>query len=121
MSWVRGAQLLPAIACALAACSAPAPRVNPVIVKEQAAVAPLKSKYKDVITGLDVKDRTLIMYVEPNAMSSMDEDAEAAMKADALHRWEKAWTSAHPHQHGKLSLSVRDYFGRALSTRSVNV
>jgi hypothetical protein len=121
MSWMRPIQVLAAAACALTACSAPAPHVNSLIAKEQAAVAPLKSKYKDVITGLDVKDRTLIMYVEPNAMSSMDEDAEAAMKADALHRWQKAWTGAHPHQHGKLSLSVRDYFGREISTQSVNV
>lgn len=107
--------------CILAACSQPAHSVNPVLAKEQSAVAPLKAKYKDVITGVEVKDRTLILYVEPNAMYSMDEDSEAAMKADALDRWKKAWTSAHPREHGTLHLSVRDYFGRALSTSSVTV
>ena len=121
MSTLRTIGAIAVLGCVLAACSSPAPSVNPVIAKEQSAVAPLKTKYKDVITGVEVKDRTLIMYVEPNAMSSMDEDSEAAMKADALARWKKAWAQAHPHQHGTVHLSVRDYFGRELSTSSASV
>ncbi len=84
-------------------------------------MAPLKSTYKDVVTGVEVKDRTLTMYVEPNALYSMDESAEAAMKADALNRWKKAWTTAHPHEHAVLRLVVRDYFGREISTSSATV
>ena len=107
--------------CVLTACSQPAAPANTVLTKEQAALAPLKTKYKDVVTGLEVRDRTLVMYVEPNAMQSMDEDAEAAMKTDALNRWKLAWTRAHPHQHGKLRLDLRDYFGRELSSRETSV
>lgn len=109
------------MAFAVAACAPQQPPADPTLVKEQNYVAPLKAKYNAVITGVDVKDRTLTLYVEPNAMYSMDEDAEAAMKADALHRWKLAWTSAHPHKHATLRMIVRDYFGRELSTGSVSV
>lgn len=108
-------------ACVLAACTQPAPKQDPTLAKEDAAVAPLKAKYKDVITGTEVRDRTLIMYVEPNAMYSMDEDAEAAMKADALQRFKVAWTRTHPHRHAVLRLDVRDYFGRELNTLTTSV
>lgn len=108
-------------ALVLAGCAQQQPPANSTLVKEQGYVAPLKAKYNNVITGLDVKDRTLTIYVEPNAMYSMAEDAEAAMKADALHRWKAAWTSAHPRKHAVLRLIVRDYFGRELSSSSVNV
>lgn len=84
-------------------------------------MAPLKTKYKDVITGTEIRDRTLVIYVEPNAMYSMDEDAEAAMKADALQRFKAAWTRTHPHTHGVLRLDVRDYFGREIGTSSTSV
>jgi hypothetical protein len=116
MSTLRTLGAIAVFGCVLAACSSPAPSVNPVTAKEQSAVAPLKNTYKDVVTGVDVKGRTLILFVEPNAMYSMDEDAEAAMKADALARWKKAWSAAHPRQHATVRLSVRDYFGRELSS-----
>lgn len=121
MSTLRSIGAIAAFGCVLAACSSPAPSVNPVIAKEQSAVAPLKTKYKDVVTGLDVKGSTLVLYVEPNAMMSMDEDTEDAMKADALARWKKAWSSAHPHQHATVRLSVRDYFGRELSSYTATI
>lgn len=121
MSTLRTIGVIAVFGCVLAACSSPAPSVNPVIAKEQSALAPLKTKYKDVVTGVDVKDRTLVLYVEPNAMYSMDEDSEAAMKADALARWKKIWGSAHPHRHGTLRLSVRDYFGRELSSHTATI
>lgn len=84
-------------------------------------MAPIKDKYKDVITGIDVKDRTLTVFVEPNAMLSMDEDAEAAMKAGAFARFKSAWESTHPHKHAVLRMVVRDYMGRELSTTSSTV
>lgn len=121
MSTLRTIGVIAVFGCVLAACSSPAPSVNPTLAKEQSALAPLKTTYKDVITGIDVKDRTLIVYVEPNAMYSMDEDSEAAMKAQALSRWKSAWQDAHPHEHGTLHVSVRDYFGRVLSTSSTRV
>jgi hypothetical protein len=122
MTTLRRLSALAALACALSACAQNAPtHTDPVVLKEQNALAPLKAKYKDVITGIDVKDRTLTLFVEPNAMYSMDEDTEAAMKTGALERWKKAWASTHPHQHGTLRMVVRDYLGRELSTSSATV
>jgi PBP1b-binding outer membrane lipoprotein LpoB len=122
MTTLRRLSALAALACALAGCAQSAgTHTDPVLQKEQNAVAPLKDKYKDVITGIAVKDRTLTLYVEPNAMYSMDEDAEAAMKSGALERWKKAWSAAHPRQHGTVRLVVRDYFGRELSAFSATV
>lgn len=114
---------LTVFAAALAACSqtAAGPSGDPILVKEQSAVAPLKAKYKDVVTGTDVKDRTLIVYVDVENMYSMDEDAEAAMKADALARWKSVWSSAHPHKHGVLHLSLRDYYGKEVYASSASV
>lgn len=91
------------------------------LLKEQSAVAPLKAKYKNVVTGTDVQDHTLIVYVDVENMYSMDEDAEDAMKADALARWKKVWTHAHPHKHAVLRLSMRDYYGKEIYTRSASV
>lgn len=108
------------LGCAAAACSQPA-SVNPILAKEQAAVAPLKSTYKDVVTGTDVQDRTLILYVDVDNMLSMDEQAEIDMKAAALKRWEGVWRSAHPHEHGTVRLSVRDYYGKEIYSKSATV
>lgn len=110
-------------AASLAACSqsSAGPAADPVLAKEQAAVAPLKDKYKDVVTGTDVKDATLVMYVDVNNMYSMDEDAEAAMKADALARWKSVWSGAHPHKHAVLHLTLRDYYGKEVYASSASV
>lgn len=122
MTTLRRLGVLAALVCALAGCAqTTAPKADTVLAREQSAVSPLKDKYKDVITGLEVKDRTLIVYVEPNAMYSMDEDSEAAMKADALKRWKSAWVKEHPRQHGVLRMDVRDYLGREISTTTTTV
>jgi hypothetical protein len=122
MSTLRRVSVLAFLVCALAACSQGATHnADATLTKEQSAMAPLKDKYNGVITGIDVKDRTLTLYVEPNAMQSMDEDAEIAMKDEALRRWQKAWVSAHPHKHGVLRMVVRDYFGRELSASTATV
>ncbi len=111
-----------ALACALAACSQPAgtPQ-DAALAKEQNAVATLKTKYKDIVQGTDVKDRTLFVYVDVDNLYSMDEDAEGAMKADALKRWESVWTNAHPHKHALLRLSMRDYYGKEIYAASARV
>lgn len=122
MSTLRTISAVAALACVLAACSQPAGQsTDPVLAKEQSAVATLKDKYKDVVLGTDVKDRTLTVYVDVNNLYSMDEDAEAAMKADALNRWKRIWSGAHPHEHGVLHLSMRDYYGKEVYSSSSTV
>lgn len=122
MSSVRTVSAIAAFAFALAACSQGAqPRVDPAIAREQSAAASIKTQYKDVILGTDVKDRTLTVYVDVNNLYSMDEDSELTMKAAVLARWKRAWSAAHPHKHATLHLSMRDYYGKEIYTASARV
>lgn len=74
-------------------------------------VGNLKAHYKDVVMGTDAQGETLVVYVDVNNLDSMDEPAEDALKADALARWKRIWTAAHPGKHAKLRVVLRDYFG----------
>jgi hypothetical protein len=106
----------------LAACSqSSGSAANTVLDKENAAASVLKTRYKDVVMGTDVKGTTLLMYVDVDNMYSMSADDEAAMKADALNRWSKIWSSAHPHRHSLVRLSVRDYYGKEIYASSARV
>ncbi len=84
---------------------------DPIAAKEQQQSTALKARYKDVITGTDVKGETLVVFVDVNNLYSMDEPAEDAMKADALARWKRIWSAAHPGKHAKLNVVLRDYYG----------
>jgi hypothetical protein len=102
------------LSAALAACSTTGKTQtsgDAVTVKDQQQAAALKSRYKDVITGTDIKGETLVVFVDVNNLYSMDEAAEDAMKADALARWKRIWSASHPGKHAKLTVVLRDYYG----------
>ena len=106
----------------LCACGGPQQgRANAVTDREQHAVQDLKTRYKDVVMGTDVQKNTLDVYVDVNNMYSMDEQSEAAMKAQALAEWKRVWTAAHPHTHGTIRLSVRDYYGKEVYASAARV
>lgn len=116
-----------AVLLALAAACAPPPKPLPpaqaLDAKERDAVDALhlRTKYKDAIMGDDVKGTTLILFVDRNNVESMDEPVEDAMIDDTLTHWKTIWSAHHPHRHAKLHVSVRDYYGNELSTRSATV
>ncbi len=113
---------LAACALALPACSGgTSSSANPTLDREQQQAATLKKRYPDVIMGTDVQNRTLAVYVNVDNMYSMDEAAEAAMKADALAQWKRVWASAHAHKHALLRLSVRDYYGKEIYSASARI
>jgi len=95
--------------------------VDAVTAREQSAADTLKERYKGVVLGTDVQNRTLAVYIDVNSMYSMDEQSEADMKAQALALWKRTWSSAHPHKHGVLRLSLRDYYGKELYSASTRV
>lgn len=122
MSRLRTVFVIAACVCALAACTQSSPQtLDPTVAREEDAAATLKSQYKDVILGTDISGDTLVVYVDVNNLYSMDEDAEAAMKADALKRWKHIWSESHPHKHAKVHLSMRDYYGKEIYASSANV
>ena len=116
---LAAALALPSI---LTACSSPINQSSndAVTTREQQSVSDLKTRYKDVVTGTDVQNRTLVVYVDVNQMYSMDEDSEAAMKAQELSEWKRVWSAAHPHQHAVLHLSLRDYYGKEIYASSTH-
>jgi hypothetical protein len=107
--------------CAIAACAQatqkPADRAAG---REEAAVdkMQLKKQYKGVVMGTDVKGATLILYVDQDNLDSMDEAAEDAMLDRTLSGWKAAWAAAHPRAHAKLRLSLRDYYGKEILSKT---
>lgn len=79
-------------------------------------LAPLQTQYKDVVTGLDVQGQTLSVFVDVDNLYSIDEQREDALKAQALARWRRVWSSAHPHAHATLTVLLRDYYGKTVFT-----
>ena len=119
---LTAAALLSILALLPACSSAPtAATSDAVTAREQASVDVLKARYKDVITGTDVQNHTLKVYVDVNNMYSMDEQTEADMKTQALALWKRTWTLAHPHKHATLRLSLRDYYGKEVYSATTRV
>jgi hypothetical protein len=115
---------LAAVCAALQACSTTEKlraTTDPITVKEQQQANALKPRYKDVITGTDVKGQTLTVFVDVNNLQSMDEPAEDQLKADVLANWKKIWSAAHPGKHAKLTVVLRDYFGNEVFTETTRV
>ena len=112
-----------ALAALLGACSAPRTTsgADTVASREQQAVSDLKTRYKDVVSGTDVQNNTLVVYVNVDNLYSMDEQSEADMKAQALSEWKRVWSAANPHRHALLHLSMRDYYGKEIFSASTRI
>lgn len=78
---------------------------------ERAGMTPLKDHYPDVVTGFDFHGNSVDVSVDPNGEMDLDDDKDAAMKAEALRRWRAAWTQTHPGAHGTLTVRVIDFRG----------
>ncbi|HET7812736.1 MAG TPA: hypothetical protein VFL13_00025 [Candidatus Baltobacteraceae bacterium] len=108
------------------ACAPPPKPLSPtqaIEAKELAAVDALhlRTKYKDIVMGDDVKGTTLVVYADRNNVDSMDEQAEDAMVGDTLVRWKAIWSANHPHKHAKLVVSVRDFYASQIVAQSTQV
>lgn len=117
-----GLAVFAACALPLAGCSGtPGAAQNAHADQQQQQLDALKSRYKDVIMGTDAQGQTLAVYVDVNALDSMDEPVEDTMKADALARWKRAWRQANPGKHGNLRVVLRDYYGNELFSETARV
>jgi hypothetical protein len=103
------------------ACSSSPSKSDQIEDQERAALAPLKAKYPDVVMGYDFHGPSVDISVDLNAMTSMDEPVEDAMKAQALRDWKSAWVTAHPGQHGVLTVRILDFRGNQESKESTRV
>jgi hypothetical protein len=105
----------------LVSCSSPPSQEEQTEAAERAALAPLKAAFPDVIMGYDFHGKSVDVSVDLNAMMSMDEDTEDAMKARALRDWSSAWRAQHRKEHGVLTVRIMDFRGRVESSKSVRV
>lgn len=80
--------------------------------REIAALAPLKNNSESTIVGMDVKDNTeLVLSLDVEAWTSIDEDDDTAIEALALKDWKAAWIHEHPGLHATLHVRFVDYHG----------
>jgi len=107
----------------LAGCSQSAPSctAETASAREASAIAPLKTQYKPVITGIDAKGTTLDIFVDAELMSEMDDPVEQAMEAQALKRWRESWKANNPGKHATLHVRFRNYFGEDVYSESAKV
>lgn len=76
----------------------------------------LKSSYKGIVTGAEVRGTVAMIYVDANLLNQMDEDKELQLKAKALKQFEQLWKRSHPSAHAHLTVSFRDFTGAELIT-----
>ncbi|MDQ6823457.1 MAG: hypothetical protein M3Z07_03045 [Candidatus Eremiobacteraeota bacterium] len=103
-----------------AACAEQHATATPAERESQRADA-LEKQYAGVIMGSEVKGTTLTLYIDVNGMNGMDEDAEIAMKRNALGFWKKTWSQDHPRAHSTLTLLLRDFTGSEVYRKRVSV
>lgn len=108
--------LLPLVACS----PAPSPQAQ-TEQRERDLMGALKTQYPDVVTGFDFHGNAVDVSVDPDALLSMDEDAEAALKAASLERWKTAWTQTHKGAHATITLRLIDYRGNRYYNASAKV
>lgn len=72
---------------------------------------PLKAAYPDVVMGFDFRGTAVDVSIDLNGLVSMDDDAEAAMKAKAVTLWRSTWRASHPSQHATLTIRFIDFKG----------
>lgn len=111
------------VACTGSSSSHRSPAADPTTAQEQHAVdaLALKKRYPEVVTGTDVKGKTLTVYVDLDNLYSMDEETENAMRSTTLQSWKRIWSSAHRGEHGTLRLSLRDYYGNEVVSDAAHV
>jgi hypothetical protein len=73
------------------------------------------------VDGLDIKGDTLVVGVDLQGLSDMDELDEVDMKHDVLRKWRAAWLAAHPGGHAILHVQFLDFRGNQESAESVKV
>jgi hypothetical protein len=88
---------------------------------ETAALAPLRAKYDNTITGFDINGARVDVSVDLDKFDSMDPDDVPGFKANVLRDWSVAWSAQHPRRHAALTVRFLDYFGKTVTSESSNV
>ena len=116
--WLRRVITALALAFATSCASAPTP-AQQIVNTEQAALAPLKAKYPNIVTAFNISGKRLDISIDANGYIQTGDDKIDQFKKDAKHAWLAAWTKAHPHEHAKLTVRFMDFMSRVWATLKV--
>jgi outer membrane usher protein FimD/PapC len=115
--WSRAiAALVLAVTASCATAQSPQERIEST---EQAALAPLKAKYPDLVTAFDLAGNRLDLSIDANAYIQTDDNVVERFKHDAAGAWRSAWMKAHPGQHATLTLRLVDFMSRSWATERI--
>ena len=120
---IRFAACVFALGISLAGCSAQGPSGgDQITVQETREMQPTIDRYKSQsVMGFDVKGATLMLNVDAEGWSQLDEPVELALRAAVLNAWARSWAKHHPRQHGVVRLRVQNYYGQEITSQSKSV
>ena len=113
-----------ALACSLCACASPQHHTAASISdRESAAVSPTIEHYKKdgPVTGFDVKGESLIVFIDSEKYSELDDDVESSMKSTLLNTWGRVWQTNHKGHAAVLHVVFQNYYGQVVDTLTKRV
>jgi hypothetical protein len=105
---------------AACACSGPSAQ-DAGTARETAHMQPMRSAYDDTVVGFDPHGTRMDVAIDLNAWETIDDDADAAIKVEALRRWKEAWTAENPGKHATLLVRLIDYHGHEFFRETAKV
>ncbi|MBV8689130.1 MAG: hypothetical protein JOZ59_03380 [Candidatus Eremiobacteraeota bacterium] len=90
--------------------------------QETREMQPVVDRYKSQsVMGFDIKGTTLMLNVDAEQWSELDEPAEIALRNAVLDAWARAWAKHHGGQHATVRLRVQNYYGQEITAQSKSV
>ncbi|MDQ2992934.1 MAG: hypothetical protein M3R30_08980 [Candidatus Eremiobacteraeota bacterium] len=103
------------------ACSAPLSSQATSEPREIAHMQPMREGNNDTVVGFDVHGTRMDVSIDLNEWETIDDDADQAIKDDAMRRWKEAWSVENPGKHATLTVRLLDYHGRLFFTETGKV
>jgi len=117
LSRVFSVALVLGVVCA---CAGPTPQ-EASLAREMTAMQPMRGEFDDTVLGFDVAGSQISVGIDLNQWETIDDDADQAIKSEALDRWKKAWSKEHPGEHATVTVRLVDYHGHAFFRESAKV
>lgn len=90
--------------------------------REILELQPTVNRYKpQAVMGFDIKGTTLMLSVDAEGWSQLDEATETGLKDSVLSKWARVWGKYHPRQHATLRLLVQNYYGQEITSQTRHV
>jgi len=104
----------------ISACSGPSPQ-EASLAREMAYMQPMRSESNDTVVGFDIKGTQMNVGIDLNEWETIDDDADQAIRTEALSRWKTAWSKENPGKHATLTVRLVDYHGHEFFRETAKV